>query len=119
MRFHLPLQHERTLSRHQVARRTALVAQDSAPDFDFTVEEVVAMGRGPWLRPFATITGALERVGLAHHRTRRLSPLSGGQRQRARALARESPLLLLDEPTNTSACTPRSNCSSSSGTWGT
>ncbi|MGW4179451.1 ABC transporter ATP-binding protein [Streptomyces rubiginosohelvolus] len=100
-----------TLSQREVARRAALVAQDSTPDFDFTVEEVVAMGRGPWLRAFesttgggdAAITAALERVRLADHRTRRLSTLSGGERQRAlvaRALAQESPLLLLDEPTN-------------------
>ncbi|ONI78156.1 histidinol phosphatase [Actinosynnema sp. ALI-1.44] len=101
----------RGLGQRQISRRAALVAQDSAPDFDFTVEEVVAMGRGPWLGPFdrtsardkATIVGALERVELANHRTRRLSTLSGGERQRAlvaRALAQESPLLLLDEPTN-------------------
>ncbi|MFJ7327319.1 ABC transporter ATP-binding protein [Streptomyces cyaneofuscatus] len=100
-----------TLGQREVARRAALVAQDSAPDFDFTVEEVVAMGRGPWLRTFestsgrgdAPITAALERVRLTDHRGRRLSTLSGGERQRAlvaRAVAQESPLLLLDEPTN-------------------
>ncbi|MFF8964943.1 TetR family transcriptional regulator [Streptomyces globisporus] len=61
-----------TLSQREVARRAALVAQDSTPDFDFTVEEVAAMGRGPWLRAFASTTGggdavitaALERVRL-------------------------------------------------------
>lgn len=101
----------RTLSQREVARRSALVAQDSTPDFDFTVEEVVAMGRGPWLGAFesatgrggAPVTAALERVRLADYRTRRVSTLSGGERQRAlvaRALAQESPLLLLDEPTN-------------------
>lgn len=59
-----------TLGQREVARRAALVAQDSTPDFDFTVEEVVAMGRGPWLRTFEStigrgngaITAALERV---------------------------------------------------------
>ncbi|MFF2537511.1 ABC transporter ATP-binding protein [Streptomyces cyaneofuscatus] len=101
----------RTLGQREVARRAALVAQDSTPDFDFTVEDVVAMGRGPWLGTFESLTGpgdapiaaALERVRLADHRTRRLSTLSGGERQRvlvARALAQGSPLLLLDEPTN-------------------
>ncbi|MFE7370900.1 ABC transporter ATP-binding protein [Streptomyces anulatus] len=100
-----------TLGQREIARRAALVAQDSTPDFDFTVEEVVTMGRGPWLRTFestsgrgdAPIAAALERVRLTDHRTRRLSTLSGGERQRAlvaRALAQESPLLLLDEPTN-------------------
>ncbi|MGX2993194.1 ABC transporter ATP-binding protein [Streptomyces sp. JNUCC 64] len=101
----------RKLSQRDVARRAALVAQESTPDFDFTVEELVAMGRGPWLGAFEgtsgrdgeRVLGALERVRLAGHRTRRLSTLSGGERQRAlvaRALAQESPLLLLDEPTN-------------------
>ncbi|MGW7531641.1 ABC transporter ATP-binding protein [Amycolatopsis sp. NPDC054798] len=101
----------RTLSQRQVARRAALVAQDNSPDFDFTVEEVVTMGRGPWLPAFGAVTSrdralvdsALNRVGLRDYRVRRLSTLSGGERQRvlvARALAQESPLLLLDEPTN-------------------
>ncbi|WP_278262530.1 ABC transporter ATP-binding protein [Nocardia sp. AG03] len=101
----------RALGQRQIARRAALVAQHSAPDFDFTVEEIVAMGRGPWLGTFASpgardesiIAAALTRVRLGDYRERRFSTLSGGERQRvlvARALAQESPLLLLDEPTN-------------------
>ncbi|MGC5532526.1 ATP-binding cassette domain-containing protein [Streptomyces sp. SR-10] len=71
----------RTLGQREAARSAALVAQDSTLDFDFTVEDIVAMGSGPWLQAFestagsgdAPITAALERVRLADHRTCRPS----------------------------------------------
>ncbi|MGW4201663.1 ABC transporter ATP-binding protein [Streptomyces sp. NPDC004726] len=101
----------RSLSQRQIARRAALVHQEPVTDFDFTVEDIVALGRAPWQGPFdrtgpadrAAVTDALARVNLLDYRSRQIGTLSGGEKQRvlvARAIAQNSPLLLLDEPTN-------------------
>ncbi|MFN8629386.1 MAG: ABC transporter ATP-binding protein [Chloroflexota bacterium] len=93
------------------ALRTAVVAQEHHGDFDFSVEEVVAMGRTPHKGMFdrdtpedlAIIGDALRRVAMSDFATRTFGTLSGGEKQRvlvARALAQQSRVLVLDEPTN-------------------
>lgn len=95
----------------EAARRVAVVAQEGPSDMDFTVDEVVALGRTPHKRPLDRDTeedrkscaDALERVDMAGARERSYTTLSGGEKQRvqvARALAQRSHLHLLDEPTN-------------------
>lgn len=95
----------------RLARRVGVVLQERPDDLDFTVHEMVAMGRGPHRRlldPFddaerALVDRALARVGLTSLASRPFRTLSGGERQRvlvARALAQQTALLLLDEPTN-------------------
>ena len=98
------------MSRRDIARRIAVVPQETRATFDFTALEMVLMGRYPHLGPFelegaddleiahramvATGTGVLE------HRL--FATLSGGEKQRvviAGALAQASDMLLLDEPT--------------------
>jgi iron complex transport system ATP-binding protein len=98
------------LERAQVARRLAVVPQQTALPFAMRVEDVVALGRLPHEAPFrgarpadrAAVAAAIDRVGLGHLLGRDARELSLGERQLvllALAVAQEAPVLLLDEPT--------------------
>jgi iron complex transport system ATP-binding protein len=93
------------------ARRVAVVAQETTVEFDFTVFEMVMIGRTPHKRAFerdddsdrAAAMQAIERVGCADLVSRSFNTLSGGEKQRvliARALTQGADHLILDEPTN-------------------
>ncbi len=98
------------LGRRTIAQRIAVVPQDDEVAFDFTVRDVVRMGRAPhqsgWLRSTredeAIVDEELERADLTTLAEVSVQSLSGGERKRvaiARALAQRTPVLVLDEPT--------------------
>ena len=93
------------------AKEIAVLAQESNTHFDFTVEQIVKMGRYPYKSVFEDYSKAdlqmvkemLRKVGLESFGERSFSELSGGEKQRtliARALVQNTNFLILDEPTN-------------------
>jgi len=95
-----------------LAKNIGVMLQHHDMSYDFTVEEVVAMGRyahrqglfsAPAPEDEEQIESAMALTGLLPHRRQRLSTLSGGERQRmflAQVLAQQPRILLLDEPAN-------------------
>ena len=99
------------LSTKETARRMGVVSQFNNLAFDFTVEEMVLMGRAPHKKAFSQDTEedyriaheALEKVNMLDFKERSFMTLSGGERQRillARTLAQQVEMLILDESTN-------------------
>ncbi len=93
------------------ARQITVMRQENTSDFDYTILEMVLMGRSPYRRFFESDTAddkqialnALKFVGMEEYAGRYFATLSGGEKQRvliARSLAQEADILILDEPTN-------------------
>ena len=93
------------------ARKMAVVAQHNYYNFEFSVQDVVLMGRAPHKKAmerdnaddYRIVREALEKVNIGGFSQRSFSTLSGGEQQRvilARALAQQTQCLILDEPTN-------------------
>lgn len=100
-----------SLRRSVIAKEIAVLAQEQHFRFEFTVLEVVLMGRFPHLgrlefegeKDMYVAEKALEATGTLGLANRSIHSLSGGEKQRvliARALTQESRIVLLDEPTS-------------------
>ena len=91
------------------ARSLGVVAQHNYYNFDFSVREVVLMGRAPHkkalerdnAKDYQIVEEALQRVQMEQFADRSFSTLSGGEQQRvilARALAQQTTALILSPP---------------------
>lgn len=98
-------------SRKALSRLLTTVPQSFSLNFDFSVHEVVLMGRHPHIARFANpdrtdfahVDNALDLMGISHLQQRTVTQLSGGEKQRvmvARSLAQNTEIILLDEVTS-------------------
>lgn len=96
-------------SRKQLAGNISFVPQDVNMDVNFTVYDIVAMGRTPYQKRFQDLSKrdkeiieyAMEMTNCTYLRDKPFSYLSGGESQRvlvARAIAQDTKYLVLDEP---------------------
>jgi ABC-type cobalamin/Fe3+-siderophores transport system ATPase subunit len=99
-----------TMTTREVARKLAILPQQSVAPEAITVENLVWYGRHPYRRAILpptpadrrAVDWAIRATRLDGFRDSLVDELSGGQRQRAwisLALAQETDILLLDEPT--------------------
>lgn len=107
---HLNQKNIKTIKPKVYAKSMSFLMQSPTLPEGFTVEQIVMLGRVPYLgllgKPtkddHEQVNEAIEDVGLSQLKQKLLTELSGGQQQRAwiaMAIAQNTPYILLDEPT--------------------
>ncbi|KQC07850.1 MAG: hypothetical protein APR54_05485 [Candidatus Cloacimonas sp. SDB] len=94
--------------RKELAKKISLIPQDFQLQFDFTVTDLVLMGRFPYTNSLqnyshkdkSKVNEVLKLLDLYKYKNKMFSQLSGGEKQRvsiARALVQETDVILMDE----------------------
>ncbi|MBQ9120422.1 MAG: ABC transporter ATP-binding protein [Lachnospiraceae bacterium] len=94
-----------------LAKMLSYVPQNTVIEVDFTVEEIVMMGRTPYRKRFEpeteqdkqAVLKAMQWTNCEQFKDKSVTELSGGEVQRvvaARAIAQETEWIFLDEPTS-------------------
>lgn len=97
------------LSQKELARLVAYIPQYHTPIYEYTVLEIVLMGRASHFSAFdqpssadrEAAFNALEKINAVHLANEKYTDLSGGQRQLiliARAICQEAKIFVMDEP---------------------
>jgi iron complex transport system ATP-binding protein len=99
-----------SLKEKDISQMVSVVLTEKLTIEDFTVRQLVSLGRYPYTGFFGRLTDedqniidlAIAETGLELFTDRKLSQLSDGEKQKAmiaKALAQETPIMILDEPT--------------------
>ena len=101
----------RDMTRRDIARKVAVLPQDTSVLFDFCVFDVLVMGRHPYRDAFGTldiedlrlVDSVIDELGLGELLSRPITQISGGERQRCflgRVIVQDTPIVFLDEATS-------------------
>ncbi|MGL4763284.1 MAG: ABC transporter ATP-binding protein [Sarcina sp.] len=99
------------IKKKEFSKVISVLHQENSADFDFTVEEIVKMGRYAHKTILASydleddkiVQQTLSDMGLLQYKNKKFNEISGGEKQRvliARAIVQETEIIILDEPMN-------------------